>query len=432
MDFRRPAAALFLSASLLAAAAPPPAREKGMYRPHQEDPVLKALEDENAAADKAAREATEAIVQREEEAARSRKENQPDFVADLSAIPRPKGPEDFAVRHWAFPPVAQYLTGTCWSFSTTSYMESEVKRLSGREVKLSEIWTVYWEYVEKARRYVETRGNSVFEEGSEAEAIPRIWKAYGVVPASAYPGVRREDGRHDHEPLLKELKAYLAYCKENNLWDEATVLSSVRTILDRTLGPPPATVEFEGKTYSPKEFLEQVLRLDPDAYVSFISTEAFPFYTRGELRVEDNWWHADTYVNLPLEEWYGLLLSAVKAGSTVCIGGDVSEPGYDGFQKVAVVPSFDIPSAFIAQDAREMRVVEGSTTDDHGIHLVGYTRLAGADWFLIKDSARAARKAPPEGWLFYRGDYVRLKMLSYMIHRDFAKEVLAKVRSEKK
>lgn len=428
MDLCRPAAALLLSTSLLAAAAGPPVREKGMYRPHEKDPVLKALEEENAAAEKAAQEATQAIVQREEEAAKARRESRPDFVADLSAIPRPKGPEDFALRRWAFPPVAQYLTGTCWSFSTTSFMESEVKRLTGREVKLSEIWTVYWEYVEKARRSVETRGNSVFEEGSEAEAIPRIWKTYGVVPASAYPGVLREDGRHDHELLLKELKAYLAYCKENNFWDEAAVISAVRAILDRTLGPPPQTVAFEGKTYSPKAFLDDVLHLDPDAYVSFISTKAFPFYTRGELSVEDNWWHTDAYVNLPLEAWYRLLLSAVESGSTVCIGGDVSEPGYDGVQKAAVVPSFDIPAAFIDQDAREMRFTEGSTTDDHGVHLVGYTKVADADWFLIKDSARAARKAPPEGWLFYRGDYVRLKMLSYMIHKDFAKEVLAKVR----
>jgi bleomycin hydrolase len=108
----------------------------------------------------------------------------------------------------------------------------------------------------------------------------------------------------------------------------------------------------------------------------------------------------------------------------------VSEPGYNGYEKIAVIPSFDIPQAFIDQDAREMRIDEGTTTDDHGVHLVGWMRIGDADWFLIKDSARAARKAPPEGYLFYRGDYVRLKMLSFTVHRSFARDVLKRFAPE--
>ncbi len=60
------------------------------------------------------------------------------------------------------------------------------------------------------------------------------------------------------------------------------------------------------------------------------------------------------------------------------------------------------------------------------MHLVGWTSVGGVDWFLIKDSARAARKAPPEGYLFYRADYVKLKMMTYTVHKDFAKDVLSK------
>ena len=45
---------------------------------------------------------------------------------------------------------------------------------SKKEVKLSEIYTVYWEYLEKARRFVRERGNSAFGQGSEANAVPRI------------------------------------------------------------------------------------------------------------------------------------------------------------------------------------------------------------------------------------------------------------------
>jgi peroxiredoxin len=145
-----------------------------------------------------------------------------------------------------------------------------------------------------------------------------------------------------------------------------------------------------------------------------------------ELDVEDHWWHGDRYLNVPLADFYGAVLSTAKAGATVAIGGDVSEPGYDGYNKVALVPTFDIPPALIDQDAREYRIDNGSTTDDHGIHLVGWTQLDGADWFLIKDSARAGRKAEPQGYLFYRADYVKLKMLSFTVHKDYAKALLAK------
>ena len=223
---------------------------------------------------------------------------------------------------------------------------------------------------------------------------------------------------------------YLAYCKDHNYWDEPQILGALEAIMNKTMGAPPKEVSWEGKTYTPQAFLSDVLELHMDDYVAFISTESFPFWTKGELKVEDNWWHDAEYYNVPLDVWYDTLLKAAKAGATASIGGDVSEPGYNGYEKIAVIPSFDIPQAFIDQDAREMRIDEGTTTDDHGVHLVGWMRIGDADWFLIKDSARAARKAPPEGYLFYRGDYVRLKMLSFTVHRSFARDVLKRFAPE--
>ena len=64
------------------------------------------------------------------------------------------------------------------------------------------MWTVYWEYVEKAREYIRTRGTSLFDEGSESEALPRMWERYGVVPESAYPGICAKDGRHERPGIM--------------------------------------------------------------------------------------------------------------------------------------------------------------------------------------------------------------------------------------
>ena len=60
--------------------------------------------------------------------------------------------------------------------------ESEIYRLKGKNVKISEMYTVYCEYIEKARRFIQERGNSNFAEGSEANAVKRMWEMYGAVP----------------------------------------------------------------------------------------------------------------------------------------------------------------------------------------------------------------------------------------------------------
>jgi bleomycin hydrolase len=54
------------------------------------------------------------------------------------------------------------------------------------------------------------------------------------------------------------------------------------------------------------------------------------------------------------------------------IGGDTSEPGYYAHKEVAMVPTFDIPSEYIDEHARQLRFSNCATTDDHAIHLVGY------------------------------------------------------------
>lgn len=100
---------------------------------------------------------------------------------------------------------------------------------------------------------------------------------------------------------------------------------------------------------------------------------------------------------MPLDDWYGAIKRVVRAGYTMGIGGNVSEPGYNGFQNAPVVPRFDIPQAYIDQSARELRFCNHATEDDHGPHLVGYTSLAGHEWFLIKDSARSSPWGKFEG-----------------------------------
>ena len=166
---------------------------------------------------------------------------------DFSSIKAPSAVSEFT-SVWHFPPTLQGLSGMCWCFSTTSFLESEIYRMSKRKMKLSEIYTVYWEYVEKAREFIRTRGKSHLGEGSEANAVFRIWKKYGAVPGELYTGLSGSAKYHDHEnTLFPEIKNYLNGVKARDAWNEEEAVATVRSILDHYLGPPS-----DGKTVLPE------------------------------------------------------------------------------------------------------------------------------------------------------------------------------------
>ena len=220
------------------------------------------------------------------------------LAMDFSGVEKPSSIESFNPL-FHFPPIRQDTTGTCWCFGGTSFLESEIYRLYGKKIKLSEMFTVYWECVEKARRFVRERGDSEFGQGSEEDAVFLRMKEYGAVRASDYTGLLEGQVKHNHRKMFREMRKYLNFVKEKEFWDEEQVLSNIRMILNRYMGKLPEVIEVEGKKMTPKEHLEKVLRLPLDDYVSFMSFKYIPFYTQGKYRVPDNWWRNDQYYNLP-------------------------------------------------------------------------------------------------------------------------------------
>jgi bleomycin hydrolase len=394
------------------------------------DPVLEKMRKRDKDWKKAQGKETDKILSERKKKKEVERKTKLVLRSTLPKDQRPTSLEQFKPL-WHHPPVPQFYTGTCWSFCTTSFLESEIHRITGKKIKLSEMSSVYWEYVAKAMGYVKKRGKSLFAEGSESNAVTRALKTHGAWPAKTYPGVAWKDGRHDHQRMKREMKAVLAWASSKSLWDLKTVVSMVRVILDRDMGRPPAQFQFEGKTLKPDVFMKDVCRINPDDYVEFISTLKFPFWTQGEFKVPDNWWHDKSYYNIPLKEFYEGLKGAVQKGYSVVIAVDVSEPGKDPENDILFVPEYDIPIHRIDQLAREYRFAHRVTTDDHGVHLVGYTRHAGHDWFLIKDSGRSSRRGKHKGYYFIRGDYIRLKVLAFMVHRKGVEHLLAKFKTRK-
>lgn len=354
------------------------------------------------------------------------------FVMDQSGLDLPNNPSLYKTV-WSNLTESQGNAGTCWSFSTTSFYESEVLRQYGKKVEISEIYSAYCEYIEKARRFIEKRGNSEFSEGSEGNALSRIMKMYGAVPEEAYTGLI--DGRkfHSHAKMVEEMTAFLKSMKTSNAWNEEYGIQTIKSIMNHYLGVPPTQFTVEGKTYTPQTYLKEYLKINPDDFVEILSYKQEPYWQQVEYKVTDNWWHSKDYYNVPLNDYMDALKKAIKSGYSLSIGGDVSESGFSRETNCAMIPDYDIPSTYINEDARQFRFSNETTTDDHGMQLIGYLenyKGLGKDWFLIKDSSSGSRNVgdsnPNFGYYFFHEDYIKLKMMGFTVHKDAVKDLLKK------
>ncbi len=335
----------------------------------------------------------------------------------LKTLHKPQSIKPFkAIFH--FPAMNQDTTNSCWSFSTLSFVESEAHRLGLKPVKLAVMFPVYFAFIEKARRFVRTKGESRFGPGDLFTGVTDIIQKYGMVPQSVYRGQVRNSETYNHIELESRLKQLMNEVKTLRLWDEDLVVAKVRQILDEELGPPPLHFMYEGHSYTPRSFRDTFVALPWKDYLMVTSFLYAPAYQFTELKVPDNWAHQKKYFNVPLTVFYNSLKQAVRTGFSVAFDSDIVEPGRMGKQDVTFVPPFDIPSSHIDAYARELRFENGSTSDDHLMHIIGFHRFEGDDWFLVKDSWRTAWQGAQKGYYFFHGDYIKLKVLAYLVHKD--------------
>lgn len=343
----------------------------------------------------------------------------------IAKLPRPEAVSDFEpVRHLS--PLNQDSTLICWSFSTSSFLESEMERLGMEPVRLSVVYPVYYAFVEKAKRFIKTRGASRFAAGDLFTGVLDIYREYGAIPAESYGNKVEGTNAFNHNTLYRELSRLMDRVKKEGLWNEKNVVPQVRRILDRHLGAPPHRFTWKGKSYNPQSFLKDLVKLPWDSYVLVTSFQYAPFGEMTEFKVPDNWRRNDRYMNVPLEVFYNSMKDALQAGYSLALDADISEPSYERTKRYAFIPLYDIPPHAITQEAREFRFVSGATTDDHLVHAVDYRSFEGEDWFLVKDSWRTAwEPGSPRGYMFFHGSYMKLKVLAYLVHKDAVPGVMS-------
>ena len=311
------------------------------------------------------------------------------------------------------PVISQGSTGTCWSFATTSFLESEIMRKGFPETDLSEMYFVYYAYLNKASRYLLFDGKNNFTEGGQAHDVFDVVRKHGVALFSDYPG-QKTDGRFNHHNLVNELNMEVTRLNKKSEKFNAGDMDSLNPILKKHIGKIPKKINAGDKTIAPTEFFNR-FGIDPDDYVELTSFSHHPFYQPFVLEVPDNWSHG-LYYNLPVDELLEVMFYSLENGYTFCWDGDTSEKTFSHKNGKADLPKNQIGKA--DQKMRQETFLARTTTDDHLMHIVGLSKNEeGRICFYTKNSWG------PEsnnfgGYLHMTEDYVLLKTIAILVHKN--------------
>lgn len=301
------------------------------------------------------------------------------------------------------PPVKnQFKSGTCWAFSTNSFVESEIMRLGHGQIDLSEMYFVRNMYIQKAENYIRYQGHANFGSGGEPHDVINTIREYGLIPYAVYTGMPPGQVKPTMNEMDDVLKAMLDAMlklpdgKLNPNWKAAFIGA-----LDGYMGTPPANFTFQGKNYTPQSFA-QSLGINPDDYVEITSFLHHPFYKPFILEIPDNWANGEVY-NIPLQDMLRVVDNAVNNNYSVAWAMDDSERGFSFKNGVAIVPEKNFedmtpgerdsmftgprPEKEINQANRQEAFDNLSTTDDHGMQIIGIANdQTGARYYLVKNS----------------------------------------------
>ncbi len=321
----------------------------------------------------------------------------------------------------------QAQSGTCWSFSSIGFFESELLRIGKGEHDLSEMFVVHKTMEDRAQAAVRLHGDIEFAQGGSFYDVLYCWKNYGMVPQEIMPGKLYKSERINHTELTAVAKAYVdalakgSQKKLTDVWQKG-----FSGIYDAYIGQCPEKFTYNGKEYTPQSYAAS-LGLNMDDYVSLTSFSHHPFYEQFIIEIQDNWRWASSY-NLPLDEFMQVMHNAIKTGYTFAWGADVSETGFlRSKPAICVIPTDEDKEnrilrepgdeKVITQEMRQEAYDNWETTDDHGMQIFGIAKdQNGKEYFMVKNSWNTT--AGNNGIWYASDAYVAYKTMNILVHKD--------------
>ena len=134
----------------------------------------------------------------------------------------------------------QSASGTCWSYATTSFIESELLRTTKDTFDLSEMFAVRKAYEAKAINYIRLHGMANFGEGGQAHDVMNVIRKNGMMPEAAYSGLANGQIKPNHKEMDALLLAMVGAISKNPAGKLSPEWSNtISGVLDVYMGLPP-------------------------------------------------------------------------------------------------------------------------------------------------------------------------------------------------
>lgn len=334
----------------------------------------------------------------------------------------------------------QGSSGTCWSYSGNSFLESEMIRKGKQPVDLAEIYTARCVYIEKAKQYVRMHGAVSWGDGGELHDVINMYAKYGAVPQSVYTGLNYGTAINKFGEMQDALKGMLdGVIKNSNGKLTPNWLPAFTAALDAYLGKVPDQFEYKGKTYTPQTFAKEVVGLNAADYVEMTSLNDQPYYQKVFLPIPDNWSSEYAY-NIQMSDMISVIDNALKNGYSVGWATDVTEKYFSWKNGIAYVPEKDVeemsdaekstmfngpkPERKITPELRQQAFDNYLTQDDHGMQIVGMsTDQNGKEYYIVKNSWGESNDY--KGYLYVTKSYVMFKTTGLMVNKAVLPKDLA-------
>jgi bleomycin hydrolase len=310
----------------------------------------------------------------------------------------------------------QQSSGTCWSFATTSFIETEAIRLGKDPVVLSPMYYVAPAYRNKAEKFIQRKGQSYFGAGDLTFSVLDAYQQSGAVPESIYDGIIEGDRQHDHREMDRLLAAMVKSVGASGYGriKPDSWRKSVDDVLKAYLGDPPEHFTYKGEQHTPESFATKFVGINVDEYVEITSFSHHEFFERCVLDIPANW-NKKAYLNLPIQEFEQVIVSALENGFSLAWDGDASEPGFDFKSGVMKLPAVQEDSV-ITQAIRQSAFEDKTTTDDHNTHIVGIAKDPQGKTFFVMKNSEGDNEA--EGHIYMSSNALLLKTISVLVHQD--------------
>jgi len=307
----------------------------------------------------------------------------------------------------------QYMSSTCWSFSSISLLESELMKKGMGKADLSEMFIARFSMLRKIQRHLKLKGENFFTPGGQFHDAAWVMKNYGMVPEEVYSGKGRGELYHNHAEMDTALSFFVRNCIAKGVVDLYPALQSfVDSTLDLYYGKIPSSFLYKGKRYTPKTFLSNYLRINADEYAEITSYTHHPFYTKFVLEDKYNWTN-DEYYNVTISDFSRITDSALKHGYSIGWDGDADDSCFDFNEGLAYLPG----AINNFQTTRQQAFEDQSTLLNHMMHIVGVIKdNKGNKWYYIKNSW-GNNTNPLGGFLFMREDYFKIRTVAIIVNK---------------